>query len=211
MLALLFEYCLCACDHADNTSCSYICRPSTHYCCFLVQVIVTSWLFPSGKFSLDRLRRLSALVGRDRLVVDLSCRRVRPSAFSDVDAPPAAPQWVVAMDKWQTLTDTVLGADTLAEMEQYCSEFLVHAADVEGLCRGIDEELVEALGRWSTVPCTYAGGGKDIADLARVEALTSGKLGLTFGSALDIFGGKGVTFDDCVKWNTNALRKCLDN
>ena len=168
---------------------------------------MTSWLFPGGKFSLDRLRRLSALVGRDRLVVDLSCRRVRPSAPSGDDAPPAAPQWVVAMDKWQTLTDTVLGADTLAEMEQYCSEFLVHAADVEGLCRGIDEELVEALGRWSTVPCTYAGGGKDIADLARVEALTSGKVGLTFGSALDIFGGKGVTFDDCVKWNTNALRK----
>lgn len=61
------------------------------------------------------------------------------------------------------------------------SEILIHAADVEGLCQGIDQELVKgqfaahcavqdrdadayciyaALGEWVTVPCTYAGGAK---------------------------------------------------
>ncbi|RKO89764.1 hypothetical protein BDK51DRAFT_18018, partial [Blyttiomyces helicus] len=81
------------------------------------------------------------------------------------------------------------------------SEFLVHAADVEGLCQGIDEDLVKKLGEWCTIPCTYAGGGRDISDLDLVQRLSNGKVDMTFGSALDIFGGTGVKFADAVAWN----------
>ena len=82
-----------------------------------------------------------------------------------------------------------------------CSEFLVHAADVEGLKQGIDEKLVERLGAISPRPCTYAGGGREIEDLERVERLSGGRVDLTFGSALDLFGGDGVRYSDCVAWN----------
>jgi phosphoribosylformimino-5-aminoimidazole carboxamide ribotide isomerase len=86
-------------------------------------------------------------------------------------------------------------------LEPYCSEFLIHAADNEGLQRGIDEELVERLAEWCTIPVTYAGGGKHLTDLDRVKELSQGKVDLTIGSALDIFGGNGVKFEECVEWN----------
>ena len=86
-------------------------------------------------------------------------------------------------------------------LESRCSEFLVHAADNEGLQRGIDEELVKKLGEWCTIPVTYAGGGKSLEDLDRVKELSGGKVDLTIGSALDIFGGKGVRLEECVEWN----------
>jgi len=156
------------------------------------KVIVTSWLFPERRFAAERLHALSRAIGRERLVVDLSCRRV---ASAD------GPSWVVAMDRWQVLTDCVLSASALASMAAWCSEFLVHAADVEGLCRGIDADLVAALGRWSPIPCTYAGGGSRIDDLAQVHALSTGRVDLTFGSALDLFGGTGVRYAECVAWN----------
>jgi phosphoribosylformimino-5-aminoimidazole carboxamide ribotide isomerase len=152
------------------------------------QVIVTSWLFPDGVFSPERLAALVAAVGRERLVVDLSCRR-------------RGEGWFVAINRWQTVTATPVDAATLAAIAGSCCEFLIHAADVEGLCRGIDEDLVSALGRWSPIPCTYAGGGKDLSDLARVERLSGGSVDLTYGSALDIFGGSGVRYADCVAWN----------
>jgi phosphoribosylformimino-5-aminoimidazole carboxamide ribotide isomerase len=87
------------------------------------------------------------------------------------------------------------------------SEFLVHAADVEGLCRGIDEDLVRKLGEWSPIPVTYAGGGKSIKDLEIVKELSLGKVDLTFGSALDIFGGTRVFLKDCVEWNERELER----
>jgi phosphoribosylformimino-5-aminoimidazole carboxamide ribotide isomerase len=86
-------------------------------------------------------------------------------------------------------------------LEPYCSEFLVHAADHEGLQGGIDEELVKALSNWCTIPVTYAGGGRSLDDLDRVSELSGGKVDLTIGSALDIFGGSGVKFEECVEWN----------
>ncbi|CAN6674719.1 1-(5-phosphoribosyl)-5-[(5-phosphoribosylamino)methylideneamino] imidazole-4-carboxamide isomerase [Trichomonascus vanleenenianus] len=154
------------------------------------KVIVTSYLFPDAKLSMERLLKLEQLVGRDKLVVDLSCRRV-------------GDEWVVAMNRWQTLTDTKITKETLDTLAGHCSEFLIHAADVEGLCRGIDEELVKALGQWVTIPTTYAGGARNIGDLALVEKLSNGKIDLTFGSALDIFGGSGVTFAECIDWNNS--------
>lgn len=89
-------------------------------------------------------------------------------------------------------------------LEPYCSEFLIHAADAEGLQAGIDEGLVKYLAKICTIPVTYAGGGRSIADLELVDRLSSGKVDLTIGSALDIFGGKGVTFEECCRWNQQA-------
>ncbi|EIM85661.1 Phosphoribosylformimino-5-aminoimidazole carboxamide ribotide isomerase [Stereum hirsutum FP-91666 SS1] len=152
------------------------------------KVIVTSYLFPEMKFSLERLRLLSTLVGKERLVVDVSCRR-------------RGDRWMVAMNKWQDITDMEVRQETLNLLSEHCSEFLIHAADVEGLCQGIDEELVAKLGQWVRIPTTYAGGAKDISDLDLVERLSDGKVDLTYGSALDIFGGTLVKFDDLVARN----------
>ena len=93
-----------------------------------------------------------------------------------------------------------LFAESIKLLEPYCSEFLVHAADNEGLQRGIDEELVERLGQWCSIPVTYAGGAKSVDDLEKVDRLSQGRVDLTVGSALDIFGGV-VLFEDCVQWN----------
>jgi len=90
-------------------------------------------------------------------------------------------------------------------LSNYCSEFLVHAADVEGLCQGIDEDLVALLGKWATIPTTYAGGAKDFSDLSTVQRLSDGRVDLTYGSALDIFGGTLVRFQDLVEWNKTGL------
>ncbi|KAH9179619.1 Phosphoribosylformimino-5-aminoimidazole carboxamide ribotide isomerase [Lactarius sanguifluus] len=156
------------------------------------KVIVTSFLFPGQKFSLERLQTISSLVGKRRLVVDISCRRKDD-------------RWMVAMNKWQDITDTEVCRETLDLLSDYCSEFLVHAADVEGLCQGIDEDLVALLGRWVRIPTTYAGGAKDISDLSTVQRLSDGRVDLTYGSALDIFGGNLVKFQDLVEWNKSAL------
>jgi phosphoribosylformimino-5-aminoimidazole carboxamide ribotide isomerase len=157
------------------------------------KVIVTSWLFPQGRFSAERLSALSRSIGAERLVVDLSCRRRDEN-------------WLVAIDRWQTVTDVTLDEEALARFANHCSEFLIHAADVEGLCRGMDEELVHALGQWSPIPCTYAGGARSIRDLELVERLSDGRVDLTFGSALDLFGGTGVAYADCLEWNRRSSR-----
>jgi phosphoribosylformimino-5-aminoimidazole carboxamide ribotide isomerase len=91
--------------------------------------------------------------------------------------------------------------ESISMLEPYCSEFLIHAADVEGLQQGVDEELVSKLAQWCSIPVTYAGGARHLQDLEKVHASSGGKVDLTIGSALDIFGGEGVTFEECVRWN----------
>ncbi|KAH6611026.1 1-5-phosphoribosyl-5-imidazole-4-carboxamide isomerase [Trichoderma cornu-damae] len=154
------------------------------------KVIITSYLFPDGRFSQQRLEAVLGALGGDksRLVIDLSCRR-------------QGDKWLVAMNKWQTLTDMEINQESIKRLEPYCSEFLIHAADNEGLQRGIDERLVERLAEWCSIPVTYAGGGRHLEDLEAVKSLSRGKVDLTIGSALDCFGGAGVKFDDCVQWN----------
>jgi phosphoribosylformimino-5-aminoimidazole carboxamide ribotide isomerase len=151
-------------------------------------VIVTSYLFEGGQFSFERLEKIKAEAGVDRLVLDLSCRRTETG-------------WHIATDRWQTVTALQVDADSLKELAGHCSEFLIHAADVEGLQAGIDQELVELLGQYCTVPVTYAGGARSLEDLQLVDQLSGGKVDLTIGSALDIFGGSGVTLDECIAWN----------
>lgn len=151
-------------------------------------VIVTSWLFDSeGKFLWDRLDSLCAEVGRERLVIDLSCR-----ALGD--------GWVVAMNRWQTLTDLEITPENLDRISGRCDELLIHAADVEGLCEGIDARLVEMMGRWGKIPMTYAGGAATMADVELVQRASGGKVDVTVGSALDIFGGSGVEYAKLVEW-----------
>lgn len=152
------------------------------------QVIVTSWVFQGGRVDFDRLASLQRQVGKQRLVLDLSCRR-RGDDY-----------WVVT-DRWQKFTDVSISAETLARLSQACDEFLVHAVDVEGLCRGIDAELVERLALESPIPVTYAGGASSLEDLELVTRLGQGRIDLTIGSALDIFGGSGVRYADAVAFN----------
>lgn len=164
-------------------------------------VIVTSYLFPkteSGDYDLDwnRLELLSKEVGPQRLVVDLSCRRVIENN---------SVSWYVATNKWQSITKCKLTKELLSRLSQYCCEFLIHAADVEGLCKGIDGELVEKLGDWCPEGLegriTYAGGAKLVEDLDAVNNKSKGKVDLTFGSSLDIFGGTLVKYEELITWN----------
>jgi phosphoribosylformimino-5-aminoimidazole carboxamide ribotide isomerase len=151
-------------------------------------VIVTSWIFHDGEVDRTRLAKLAKTIGKARLVLDLSCRRNQD-------------RYLVATDRWQRLTTVTLGKESLGEMAGFCSEYLVHAADVEGLCRGIDEELVVNLSEWSPIPVTYAGGARSLEDVEKVERLGEGRVDLTVGSALDIFGGTGVRYEDMVAFN----------
>ena len=151
-------------------------------------VIVTSWVFRDGKVDWGRLEEVVKTVGKERLVLDLSCRKRGENYF-------------VVTDRWQKFTELIVNEETLQNFSGYCAEFLVHAVDVEGLCSGIDGELVSKLGRWTPIPMTYAGGAKSISDLAEVSRLGAGKVDLTIGSALDIFGGSGVRYEECVRFN----------
>ena len=157
-------------------------------------VIVTSWVFREGRLDQERLSKLANTLGKDRLVLDLSCRRRGADYF-------------VVTDKWRKFTELAINAETLETLAGSCAEFLVHAVDVEGLCRGIDEELVAKLGQWSPVPTTYAGGAKSLADLETVTRLGRGRIDLTIGSALDIFGGTGVRYAEAVAYNRRQQSK----
>jgi phosphoribosylformimino-5-aminoimidazole carboxamide ribotide isomerase len=151
-------------------------------------VIVTSWVFREGRVDWDRLGELFKVIGKDKLVLDLSCRKRGEDYF-------------VVTDRWQKFTDLIVNQESLVKFSGYCSEFLVHAVDVEGLCRGIDRELVQKLGGWTPIPLTYAGGANSITDLETVTKLGQGKVDLTIGSALNIFGGSGVKYADAVAFN----------
>ena len=129
---------------------------------------------------------LVKVIGKNRLVLDLSCRRRGEDYF-------------VVTDRWQKFTELAISPETLQKLAGSCAEFLIHAVDVEGLCRGIDRELVEKLGRWTPIPTTYAGGANSLSDLEEVTRLGQGKVDLTIGSALDIFGGNGVKYEDVRK------------
>jgi len=150
-------------------------------------VIVTSYVFREGRLDEERLRALVRLVGKQRLVLDLSCRQ-RDGKY-----------WVVT-DRWQRFSTLSLSEATLAELAKSCDEFLVHGVDVEGMQLGIDDVLVEVLGKWSPIPVTYAGGARTLEDLERVKAAGAGRVDITVGSALDIFGGK-LPYADVVTWH----------
>ncbi len=139
-------------------------------------VIVTSFVFKDGKINYENLKALVDAVGQERVVLDLSCKE-RDGSY-----------WIVT-DRWQNFTDTPLNGETLRELAQYCDEFLVHAASVEGLMGGADLAVVKLLAAESPIPTTYAGGIATEADIAAVRDAGAGAVHITIGSALDIFGG----------------------
>lgn len=148
-------------------------------------VIVTSYVFAHGKINMDNLEAIKNAVGRERLVLDLSCR------FKDG-------KYFVVTDRWQKFTGYDINMENIERLEEYCAEFLVHAADVEGLKQGIDEQLVSVLAECCSIPVTYAGGVKDLSDITKVYEKGRGRIDLTIGSALDIFGGS-ISYRELVK------------
>ena len=139
-------------------------------------VIVTSYVFQDGRILYDRLDTLKRIVGKEHLVLDVSCRRVGEDYF-------------VVTDRWQKLTDEKVTTELLNRLSQYCDEFLIHAVDVEGKNRGIERDLAEMLGSYEGIPVTYAGGVHTYEDVYLLGELGKGRLNVTVGSALDLFGG----------------------
>ncbi|MEF3169060.1 MAG: phosphoribosylformimino-5-aminoimidazole carboxamide ribotide isomerase [Deltaproteobacteria bacterium] len=149
------------------------------------KVIVTSYVFSGGHLQEERLAAISRHVGKDRLVLDLSCRR-GPLGYH------------IVTDRWQKFTDVVISPATLDHLARYCDEFLVHGADVEGKCLGVEKPLVVLLGEAAPIPTTYAGGIASMEDVKLVRELGRDRLDITVGSALDIFGGTGIRYDELV-------------
>lgn len=139
-------------------------------------IIVTSYIFTDGRIDYSKIDALIAAVGKEHIVIDLSCRKNNGS-------------YHVVTDRWQTFTDVVVSLETLKELADYCDEFLIHGVDVEGMKQGIDTELLELLARTDDVSITYAGGVKNMSDVDTIEKIGKGKIDYTVGSALDLFGG----------------------
>ncbi|MBB6637556.1 phosphoribosylformimino-5-aminoimidazole carboxamide ribotide isomerase [Cohnella thailandensis] len=153
---------------ADNAA-SYLEEGASH-------VIVTSYVFRDGRLQMDNLNRIVSEVGREKLVLDLSCK--------ERDG-----RWYVVTNQWTQFSDLEVNEASIRELESYCGEFLVHAVDVEGKREGVQEKLAGKLSEWVRIPTTYAGGARSLEDLEHFRSLTGGKLDITIGSALDIFGG----------------------
>lgn len=139
-------------------------------------VIVTSYVFGAGRIHWDNLQKLVDTVGKEHVVLDLSCRKREGKYY-------------VVTDRWQTFTDVVVDQTLLDTLAGYCDEFLIHGVDVEGKASGVELELVKLLAGWNGPAITYAGGIGSMADLKEFEKASAGKLDFTIGSALDLFGG----------------------
>jgi phosphoribosylformimino-5-aminoimidazole carboxamide ribotide isomerase len=150
------------------------------------QVIVTSALFQNGQIDPARLEHLVSTTGKERLVLDLSCRKKDG-------------QYYVVTDRWQTFTETTVDAASLAQLSESCCEFLVHGVDVEGKQQGMDEELIELLAAHASIPCVYAGGVRSFEDMEKLNKVGRGKIDVTIGSALDLFGG-ALPYRDVVEY-----------
>jgi len=154
-------------------------------------VIVTSYVFRDGKVDYERLEKLVQAVGKEHLVLDLSCRKKDGSYY-------------IVTDRWQKFTDECVTEDLLDRLEGYADEFLIHAVDVEGKASGIEGELAELLGKWNKIPVTYAGGIGSFADLEELAVRGRHHLNYTIGSALDLFGGT-MKFEDVLKFSEKSL------
>jgi phosphoribosylformimino-5-aminoimidazole carboxamide ribotide isomerase len=144
-------------------------------------VIVTSWVFHDGAVDQSRLDLLVKKIGRRRLVLDLSCRR-------------KGRDYYIVTNRWQTFTREKISLKLLDRLSGCCAEYLIHAVDVEGRCQGVEQPLVRLLGRWHGLPITYAGGIRSMEDIALIEEAGNGRIDFTVGSALDIFGGKDLSY-----------------
>jgi len=148
-------------------------------------VIVTSYVFRNGLFSPDNLDKMIKAVGRERLVIDLSCR-IKDNSY------------YVVTERWQNFTGFEITEENIKMLENQCDEFLLHAVDVEGMKEGVDLRLVRMLGEFVSIPVTYAGGVRDFSDIENVFSAGRGRIDLTIGSALDIFGGN-IPYSEVLK------------
>ncbi len=149
-------------------------------------IILTSYAFQNGRFHIEGIERMLDKIGKDKIVLDLSCKKIDGI-------------YRVVSDRWQCVTDLELNLETLDYLKQYCDEFLIHAVDVEGKANGIEEELAELLGSWSGLPITYAGGVHNFADLEKLKLLGRDMIDVTIGSSLDLFGGN-MKFEEVLKF-----------
>ncbi len=148
-------------------------------------VIVTSYVFQNGRISYENLEKMVCSVGKENLVLDLSCRKKDGSYY-------------IVTDRWQKFTEVEVNLQTLEELASYCGEFLIHGVDLEGMAKGIEENLVTLLGEFAKIPITYAGGVGSYEDIELLNCLGKGKIDVTIGSALDLFGGN-IAYER-VKW-----------
>ncbi len=164
--------------HVDNAE-TFIAMGASH-------VIVTSYVFVDGHVHYDRLRAMQAAVGREHLVLDLSCRK-------------RDGQYYIVTDRWQRFTDEPVTLATLDKLSAYCDEFLIHAVDVEGKVSGIERELAALLGQFDKIPITYAGGVSSFEDLQALKELGKNHVDVTIGSALDLFGGH-MDYEEVIRY-----------
>ena len=139
-------------------------------------VIVTSYVFRNGQLSWENLEKMVRTVGREHLVLDLSCRKKDD-------------RYYIVTDRWQKFTNVPVTLETMEELGDHCDEFLVHAVDVEGKANGIETELADLLSAYEKRPVTYAGGVGSMEDIELLRKYGKGRLDVTVGSALDLFGG----------------------
>ncbi len=185
---------------ADNAT-EYIQAGASH-------VIVTSYVFRDGRIDYDNLRKLVTVVGKEHIVLDLSCRYLKDASevvygvqenpFA-LPYPPSGEGYYIVTNRWQMETEERITPELLDRLSEYCDEFLVHAVDVEGKQNGIEKPLIEILGAWGKIPITYAGGVSCFEDLVDIKELGQGKLNVTIGSALDLFGGS-LRYKDVLKF-----------
>ncbi len=172
-------------------------------------VIVTSYVFRDGVIDMPRLEHLTKTIGREHLVLDLSCR-IRTTPFDvqkendNCETLKNSGSYYIVTDRWQKFTNVKLNHDTLDLLASYCDEYLIHAVDVEGKRSGIDSELITLLGSWDKLPLTYAGGVSSLSDLTKVKALGQDKVDVTVGSALSLFGGD-MDLDDIISTCSKPL------
>ena len=164
--------------HPEN-ACEFLRAGASH-------VIVTSYVFRDGKIDYERLKKMRETVGKEHLVLDVSCKKKQDA-------------YCVVTDRWQKETEEVVDETLLDTLAEYCDEFLIHAVDVEGKAEGIEKDLVEMLGKWGKKPVTYAGGVHNFEDLELLRKLGKGHVNVTIGSALDLFGGN-MDFEEVVAY-----------
>ena len=140
-------------------------------------MIVTSYVFGKGQIQYDNLEKMRNTLGKEHLVLDLSCRKKDGAYY-------------IMTDRWQKYTRVILNEDVLDMLASFCDEFLIHAVDVEGKVCGIEKELVAMLGRWNRIPITYAGGIRSLEDIRSIKELGRNRIHITVGSALDLYGGR---------------------
>lgn len=139
-------------------------------------IIVTSYVFRDGMIYMERLKRMASLLGKEHLVLDLSCRY-------------AGDDYYIVTDRWQKVTKVKMNQQTLEMLAEFCDEFLIHAVDVEGKASGVEKEVVRRLGEHRLLPVTYAGGIHSLEDIDWIREAGNGFIDFTVGSALDLFGG----------------------